>query len=198
MKRMILATGNPGKAREFASLLAPLAIPVSPMTEAGYTGPIEETGATFEENARLKAQAVFQATGWPSLADDSGLEVDALAGAPGIYTARYGGEGFTDAERTQLLLEALSDVPAGRRTARFVCVLCCVLEGGRLLSVRGECAGEIALTPKGTGGFGYDPVFLLPDGRTMAELSAAEKGRYSHRARAVEALLPLLRPLIGR
>ena len=185
---MVIATGNPHKAAEFARMLRPLGVCVLSQREAGVEMEVEETGRTFEENARLKALAVSRAAELPALGDDSGLCVDALGGAPGIYSARYAGPDATDADRIARLLGELRGVPKARRTARFVCAICCVLPDGREIAVRGECEGAIAPAPAGDDGFGYDPVFIeKTTGRTFAQLSAFEKDRLSHRGRALRA-----------
>ncbi len=184
---ILVATANSGKVRELEELLGrafELRLP-----PASYAAP-EETGATYEENARLKARSLFRATGEASLADDSGLEVDALGGAPGIRSARYGS---ADRERIERVLAALGGLPRKRRTARFRAVLVLVQSDGRELSAEGVCEGEIAEAPRGRGGFGYDPIFV-PRGcaETCAEMTSAEKSRVSHRAAAARKLLELL------
>jgi XTP/dITP diphosphohydrolase len=156
---------------------------------------VEETGATFEENALLKARAACRASGLPALADDSGLAIDALSGAPGIHSARW--VTGSDADRMYALLERMADVPDHQRTGRFVSCIALVTPAGREEVVRGELEGVIAYAPRGTNGFGYDPVFVLGDGRTTAEISMAEKNRISHRARALEKALAILPMLIG-
>ncbi|MDR2670860.1 MAG: RdgB/HAM1 family non-canonical purine NTP pyrophosphatase [Oscillospiraceae bacterium] len=184
----VLATGNPGKRREMESLLAPLGVRLRLPAEFGAAFAPDETGGTFAANARLKAEAALALTGLPALADDSGLEVAALGGAPGVLSARYGGAGLSAADRNERLLAAL----AGRtdRAAHFVCALVCLFPDGRSLTAEGVCEGEIAAAPCGAGGFGYDPLFYLPKyGKTMAELPDDEKNRISHRGRAVRALL---------
>ncbi len=144
----------------------------------------EETGTTFEENARIKAQAVMQATGLPAIADDSGLMVDALGGDPGVYSARYGGPGLDDTGRWQLLLKNMAG--ESNRACKFVSVICCAFPDGGEVMARGECPGILAQGPSGDGGFGYDPIFYLPQlGKTMAQLTPAEKNQISHRARAL-------------
>ncbi|MDR0671012.1 MAG: RdgB/HAM1 family non-canonical purine NTP pyrophosphatase [Oscillospiraceae bacterium] len=184
----VLATGNPGKRREMESLLAPLGVRLRLPAEFGAAFAPDETGATFAANARLKAEAALALTGLPALADDSGLEVAALNGAPGVFSARYGGAGLSAAARNERLLAAL----AGQtdRAARFVCALICLFPDRRALTAEGVCEGEIALAPRGAGGFGYDPLFYLPKyKKTMAELSDGEKNEISHRGLAVRALL---------
>jgi XTP/dITP diphosphohydrolase len=159
---------------------------------------VEETGSTFRENSVLKARAYAAVTNLLTLADDSGLEVDALNGAPGVYTARYGGTGLTAVQRYKKLLDAIRNVPTHQRTARFRCVIVLARPDGTILGEsEGVCEGQIALAPAGAGGFGYDPVFYLPQlGQTMAQLPAAEKHKISHRGQAVQAIVPHLRVLL--
>lgn len=194
MPSIVLATTNKGKIREFSALLAQHpAFAAWTLTTPDALGIdialVEETGATFAENAFLKAWAVARATSLPALADDSGLCVDALEGAPGLHSARWAGPDADDAERTALLLTRLASVPAAQRTARFVCALALVHPGGRTLTAEGSCEGVIGDKPHGEDGFGYDPIFLMPAlGRTMAQLSPAEKNTLSHRAQAMMCL----------
>jgi XTP/dITP diphosphohydrolase len=199
-RSLIVATSNAGKLREIAELLADLPLAVVGMAQrwGGVAPRIPETGDTFEENACRKAQWVFERTGEWTLADDSGLEVDALDGAPGVRSARYAGAEATDAENNRRLLAQLRDVPAEERTARFRCVMALVDGRGAVLTVAGQCAGRIATAPAGSGGFGYDPLFV-PDGysRTFAELGAATKNTMSHRARALEDLRTEMAKLDG-
>lgn len=203
MSTVVLATTNRGKVREFKAVLARHPAFASwTLTTPGDLGidipPIEETGATFAENALLKARAVAKAVNLPALADDSGLCVDALDGAPGLHSARWAGPNADDKERTALLLARLAAVPAARRSARFVCALALVRPSGEVLAVSGACEGVIAAAPHGTDGFGYDPVFLLPVlNRTMAQLSPAEKNTLSHRAQAVTRLAEALPAFLG-
>ena len=159
---------------------------------------VEESGETFEENARIKAQAYARASGLVSLADDSGLEVDALGGAPGVHSARYAGPAATDSDRYRKLLDALTRIPEGQRSARFRCVVAIALPDGAIYTADGSCEGEIGFTPRGEHGFGYDPVFVVQGhaGRTMAELSPDVKNKISHRARALAAIQPVLRKLL--
>ncbi len=181
MQQVILATGNPGKLLELQSLLAPTGWQILPKPASLE---IEETGSTFQENAHLKALQVAKVSGHWALADDSGLEVDALGGAPGVYSARYGSD---DADRIARLLAALKQTEM--RTARFVCVLAIASPQKVILSVEGICDGEILEAPRGSGGFGYDPIFWVPElGKTFAELSPAEKSVHSHRGKAMAAL----------
>lgn len=200
MKQLLVATGNPGKVKEFAELLSDLDVEWLGQKDTGYDMDVDETGSTFEENALLKATEWAKLTGHITLADDSGLEVDALNGAPGLYTARYGSPEMTHEERYLYLLENLKDVPKEQRTAQFRCVLAIVAGNGETLKVaEGICAGRIAFAPQGSHGFGYDPVFI-PDGqggRTMAELMPEEKHPISHRGLAIEALKPFLTSFVS-
>ncbi|MCI0396981.1 MAG: RdgB/HAM1 family non-canonical purine NTP pyrophosphatase [Chloroflexi bacterium] len=189
-----MATRNTGKVAELADLLRDLDVAWLSLDEAGVAFEVEETGETFEENAVLKATTYAGATGLLTLADDSGLEVDALGGRPGVYTARYGGAGLTSIQRYERLLQELAGVPWKRRTARFRCMIALAGPDGLIGTAAGVCEGRIAWEPAGSGGFGYDPVFYLPDqGLTMAQLPAEEKHKISHRGRAVAAVAPLLR-----
>jgi XTP/dITP diphosphohydrolase len=186
--RLVLATLNPGKARELAELLAGVPYELVPLSAVAGAALPEESEDTYEGNALLKARAACRLTGARALADDSGLEVDALGGAPGVQTARYGGAGLTDADRYRRLLDALAGVPTPRRTARFRCVIAIVDPGGGEALVEGRVEGLIAEAPRGGHGFGYDPVFLYPPlGKTFGELTADEKAPLSHRGRAVAA-----------
>ncbi|HSK68915.1 MAG TPA: ribonuclease PH [Candidatus Limnocylindria bacterium] len=182
---LVLATSNDGKVRELRAMLGDRYRVVS-MREAGFAGDVEETGATFAENAAIKAEAVRDATGYLSLADDSGLEVDALGGAPGVYSARYAGE-ERDEEKNRLLLQKTME-GVENRAARFVSALALASPFGPTRVFTGTCEGTIADAPRGTGGFGYDSLFVWRDGRTFAELSPQEKDSVSHRARAMEQL----------
>ena len=183
----ILATGNAHKAAELEAILG--GVRIITMREAGFTGEIEENGATFAENAMIKCRAVWEYAHKPCLADDSGLCVDALNGAPGIHSARYAGEGGTAEMRNAKLLRALKDVPEERRGAHFTCVMACILDENTCFTVEGRCEGRIAFEPRGTNGFGFDPLFWLPVyGRTLAELPPEEKNRISHRADACARL----------
>ncbi len=190
LSRLVVASGNAGKLRELRALAAALATEIVPQSELGVTA-VAETESSFVGNALLKARHAARATGSAALADDSGLEVDALAGAPGVYSARYAGEGASDADNIAKLLGALADVPPPRR-ARYRAVLVLVQgpDDPAPLVAEGRWEGRIATAPRGAGGFGYDPLFLPGDGeRTVAELAPAEKNRLSHRAQALEALL---------
>jgi XTP/dITP diphosphohydrolase len=188
--KVVLATGNAGKLRELRALLASRDIEVVPQSHFGLATP-EETGSTFTENALLKARHVAAATGLPAIADDSGIEVDALDGRPGIYSARYAGPEATDQDNNRKLLEELGDLPADRRTARYRCVLVMVRDESDFDPVicEGTWEGRIGLVPKGTGGFGYDPLFVLDEtGLTAAELPSDAKNRLSHRGQALRLL----------
>lgn len=179
--------------RECRAMLSEMPCEITDLAEQGLDTEVEESGQTFEENASLKARYWADRTGLLTLADDSGLEVDALAGAPGVLSARYAGEEATDEERNALLLQRLAGVPAARRTARFRCVIALAEPHGRLELCEGVCEGLIASEPKGSHGFGYDPVFFLPGfGKTMAELAPEEKNRISHRSRAIAKAKELL------
>ncbi len=184
--KVILASKNQHKLTELSAILSQLGFEIALESEYGLDIDVEETGTTFEENSFLKADAVMKASGLPVLADDSGLMVDALDGAPGVYSARYGHKA-SDKERTAYLLENMKDVPEGKRGARFVCVITCLFPDGRKIVARGECPGVIARAPHGENGFGYDPVFYLPElGMTYAELPGEQKNAISHRARALQ------------
>ena len=184
MSRIIFATGNEGKMREIREILAGMETEILSMKEAGLQSDAEETGTTFEENAVLKAKAVYEKMKMPVISDDSGLEVDYLNGAPGVYSHRYAGENATDADRCSKLLSELSGVEKEKRTARFVCVICFIDENGTETVIRGTCEGYIGTEPRGENGFGYDPVFMYGD-RSFAEISAEEKNSVSHRADAL-------------
>jgi XTP/dITP diphosphohydrolase len=189
LQTIVLATRNIGKLKEFLALLAPLKCRILSLEEASIDRDIEETGRTFAENARLKALEYSRLTHLPVLADDSGLEVPALGNRPGVYSARYAGPGASDSDRNQKLLEEL-ETSGSDRSARFFCALALAEEGRILLEATGECRGIIAFTPRGTNGFGYDPVFFLPErDKTFAELSLKEKNEVSHRTRAIRNLI---------
>lgn len=194
-RRLLVATHNKGKVREYADILGDLGIDWLTLDEAGVTHDVAETEDTFRGNAVLKATTYARQTRLLTLADDSGLEVDALGGRPGVLSARYGGPGLSAVDRYRRLLGELEGVAAEQRTARFHCVAALAAPDGALLGTAdGVCEGMIALEPSGEGGFGYDPVFFLPRyGLTMAELDAVEKNRISHRGRAAAAIAPRLR-----
>lgn len=193
---LVLGTLNPAKGRELAALLGGIAFEIRLLANVPGAALPEETGATYAENALGKARAAARSTGALALADDSGLEVDALGGAPGLYSARWGGAELDDAARNARLLQALAGVPPARRTARYRCVVAIVAppaRGGREHLVEGVAEGLIAEAPRGTGGFGYDSIFFYPPlGRTFAELAPPEKDRVSHRGRALAAARRLL------
>jgi XTP/dITP diphosphohydrolase len=189
--RLLLATHNRGKRREWQALLEELPVEVILPDDLGLSSEVDETGETYHENALLKARALAAESGLPTLADDSGLEVDALEGAPGVRSARY--HLGTDEVRYRALLRALEGVPEDRRSARFRCVAALVLPDGREFLTEGVCEGHIIFEPAGEGGFGYDPVFYVAEaGCTMAELPAEMKNRLSHRAHAAQAMRPII------
>lgn len=195
MQKVVLATGNPGKVRELADLLAAFGLDIVAQTELGVES-AEETGLTFIENAILKARHAAEITGLPAIADDSGLAVDALDGAPGIYSARYAGVDASDQQNLDKLLVALEKVPDGERQAQFHCVLVYVRHAAdpTPLVFHGSWAGEITRAAAGAGGFGYDPIFYVPElGKTAAELSKDEKRAVSHRGKALTLLLEAMR-----
>ena len=182
--KLVLASKNPHKLKELGDILSELGVEVLLESEAGVDVEVEETGTTFEENALLKARAVCEASGLPAVADESGLCVDALNGAPGVYSARYGGEGLSDTDRYRLLLENMRGQLD--RRCRFVSAICCAFPNGDTVTARGECAGTLAYAPKGADGFGYDPVFFVPGlKKTFAELTPQEKNAVSHRGAAL-------------
>lgn len=196
---LVLASANQGKLKEFEALLAPSGIRLALQGEFGVHD-VEETGLTFVENALIKARAASLASGLPALADDSGLEVDALSGQPGIYSARYGGEPKSDQRNNAKLLDALAQVPEGKRRARYWCVLVYLRHAHDPvpLIVQRSWEGTLLAHPRGHGGFGYDPLFWLEDqAMTVAELDAATKNRLSHRGRALEALITKLKVVHG-
>ena len=182
--KCVLATHNPGKLQEMRSILSSLGVDVISPGDLGIDIEVEETGSTFAENAMLKAEAICEAAKLPAIADDSGLCVDALNGGPGVYSARYGGEGLDDRGRTALLLENMRGQTT--RAAHFTCAIACVFPNGDTLSAEGRCDGTIAFAPMGEGGFGYDPVFFVPElAKTFSQLMAEEKNEISHRGRAL-------------
>lgn len=186
--KFIIATNNPKKLIELERILKPLGIDAVSAKEAGVVlDDVEETGTTFAENAFLKANAAYKKTGMPSVADDSGLSVDALNGRPGVYSARYAGENATDKDRYTKLLGEMKDIPEDERTAHFTSAICCILSDGSKIEVEGRCDGRIAFEPSGDGGFGYDPVFLYGE-RSYAQLTAEEKDKVSHRGKSLRKL----------
>ncbi len=190
MRAVVLATRNRGKIAELSKLLEGFSLEVSGLDAFPSVGEVPETGDTFAANALEKARTVAGLTGLVAVADDSGLEVDALGGAPGVYSARYAGDKAGDAANNAKLLDALRDVPAGRRAARFRCVMAAAAPNGQTLLAEGKWEGEVALALTGEGGFGYDPLFFDPRlGRTAAQLTREEKNAVSHRGQAMRALL---------
>lgn len=193
-KKIVFATGNTGKMREIREILADLDLEVVSMKEIGFNMPIEENGTTFEENALIKARAVAGQCGEIVLADDSGLEVDYLNGDPGIYSARYMGEETPYSIKNAAIIERLTGVPDEKRTARFVCAIAAVFPDGQELVTLGEIQGRIDYEEKGKNGFGYDPIFYVPEfGKTTAELTDEEKNSISHRGRALRKMKEKLR-----
>lgn len=193
LTKLLIATHNPGKLREFAELLRGLPYDLVTLADLSIQEDVEESGATIAENARLKAASYSQQSGILTLADDSGLEVDALGGDPGVRSKRYAGPNKSDAERNAYLLSLLKDVPPGKRTARFRCVIAISAPDGEVRYSDGTCEGEIAFDSRGTNGFGYDPIFIVSGrGMRMAELPEEEKNRISHRARAANGAREIL------
>ncbi len=193
-KRIIFATGNEGKMREIRMILADLGIPVVSMKEAGVSADIEENGKSFAENAAIKAKAIMEMTGEIVMADDSGLEIDYLDGAPGIYSARFMGEDTSYDIKNTAILEKLQGVPDEKRTARFVCAIACAFPDGQMLETYDTMEGRIGYEIKGGNGFGYDPIFYLPEcGCTSAEVSPEKKNELSHRGKALRKMETLLR-----
>ena len=187
--KLVLASKNQHKLVEMQTILGQLGLEVVLESQVGVDVDVEETGVTFAENALLKAKAVMEASGMAAIADDSGLMVDALNGEPGVYSARYGGKG-SDPERTAFLLENMKDVPQEKRTARFVSAIACALPDGRVVTAEGACEGTILFAARGDNGFGYDPVFYVPElGKTFAEADGPEKNAISHRGNALQAFL---------
>jgi XTP/dITP diphosphohydrolase len=196
MPKLLLATSNPGKIREYRALLDGLGYEITTLAEEGITKVVTESHNSYEQNARLKALSSAELSQLLSLADDSGLEVDALNGEPGIKSARFAGKAATDADRVDLLLARLNGVPWERRTACFKCVIAIATPEGQCQICRGECRGMITLAPSGRNGFGYDPVFLFPElGKTLAELPLKTKNQVSHRARASQEARQILQRL---
>ncbi len=194
MPKLLLATNNKGKVREYKSLLSAVPFELVTPAELGISTEVAEVGGSFEENARLKATIMAAESQVLSLADDSGLEVDALGGEPGRLSARYAGEGASDRDRANYLLAKLEGVPREKRTARFRCVIAIATPDGDVELCSGECDGLITFEPVGEGGFGYDPIFYLPElDKTMAELSPDEKNRISHRGKAARKASQLLK-----
>jgi len=196
MPKLLLATSNPGKIREYHFLLDGLGYQITTLTEEGIAKVVTESGNNYKQNARLKAITYAKLSQLTALADDSGLEVDALNGEPGVKSARFAGESATDAEKVSLLLAKLNGAPWERRTARFKCVIAIASPGGHVELCYGECHGIITFEAKGENGFGYDPIFFLPEiGKTMAELPFEIKNQISHRARASQKARQVLQQL---
>ncbi len=196
--KLLVATHNPGKLAEYRQLLADLPLELVSLDDIGITHDVPETGHTFAENAAIKARAYAAAAGLWTWADDSGLEVDALDGRPGVYSARYGGEGLSDAERVQVLLQELAGLDAPVRTARFRCVVALALPDGSLHSVEDAVEGLIVDQPRGDNGFGYDPILYLPEfDATMAEIPPETKNRISHRGKAAQAAKRVIARLLA-
>lgn len=195
--QLLIATHNRGKLREYAELLKGLSFDLVTLDDIGIREDVEEPADTLRENAKLKAEEYARRSGVLTLADDSGLEVDALGGEPGVHSKRYAGDNKSDAERNEFLLAKLKDVPREKRTARFRCAIAIADPGGHEWSSEGTCEGEIAFEPRGEFGFGYDPVFIVRErGMRMAELPTADKNRVSHRARAAVGAREILRKLV--
>ena len=191
--KLVIATRNTGKLNEIKEILAPLDWEILSLQDFPGIPETIEDGATFAENAAKKAREVARQTGRLSIADDSGLVVDALQGRPGVFSSRYGGETATDEERVQKLLAEMAGIPMGQRQAAFLCTIAVATPNGEVEVLEGECRGLIAFAPRGEHGFGYDPIFFLPElGKTMAEIDPEVKNRISHRARALEKLKVVL------
>ena len=196
-EKFVLATHNPGKLKEMSDILARFGVEVVSPGDLGITVDVEETGTTFAENAMLKAKAICEAAKLPAIADDSGLCVDALNGGPGVYSARYGGEGLDDKGRYTLLLNSLRGQTT--RAAHFTCSIACAFPNGDTLTAEGQVQGTIAFAPMGEGGFGYDPVFFLPKlKKTFAQLSPEEKNAISHRGLALAAFQKKLEEYLNK
>lgn len=190
-KKIVIASNNKGKIREIAEILSPYGYEAVPQKDSGAEVDVEETGNTFAENAAIKARAVYSICKTAVIADDSGLEVDILNGAPGVYSHRYAGENASDADRNRKLLKELKDVSDEKRGAQFSCVICYIDENGSEELISGVCRGKIGYEPLGENGFGYDPVFMYGD-RSFAQIGAEEKNKISHRAKALQGLCSLL------
>lgn len=196
-EKFVLATHNPGKLKEMSDILARFGVEVVSPGDLGITVDVEETGTTFAENAMLKAKAICAAAKLPAIADDSGLCVDALNGGPGVYSARYGGEGLDDKGRYMLLLNNMRGQTT--RAAHFTCSIACAFPNGDTLTAEGRCDGSIAFAPMGEGGFGYDPVFFVPEkAKTFGQLTAEEKSTISHRGKALKSFAEKLETYLGK
>ena len=195
-EKFVIATHNANKLKEMSDILSKLGVSVLSPADLGITVEVEETGTTFSENAMIKAKAICAAAGLPAIADDSGLCVDALNGGPGVYSARYGGEGLDDRGRYMLLLNNMRGQTT--RAAHFACAVCCAFPSGDELTAEGTCEGAVAFAPMGENGFGYDPVFLVPEkAKTFAQLTAEEKAEISHRGKALAAFVEKLGTYLG-
>ena len=195
-EKFVIATHNANKLKEMSDILSKLGVSVLSPADLGITVEVEETGTTFSENAMIKAKAFCAAAGLPAIADDSGLCVDALNGGPGVYSARYGGEGLDDRGRYMLLLNNMRGQTT--RAAHFACAVCCAFPSGDELTAEGTCEGAVAFAPMGENGFGYDPVFLVPEkAKTFAQLTAEEKAEISHRGKALAAFVEKLGTYLG-
>lgn len=193
INKFVVATNNPHKVEEFKRIFNPLNIEIISASDAGVDfSSVEETGVTFAENAKLKAMYAFKCCGLSCIADDSGLCVEALNGRPGVFSARYAGENATDDDRINLLLSQLSGVDYPARKAFFCCSICCIFDENDIISVEGKCHGYIGFDKKGINGFGYDPIFYLPNGKSFASLTASQKDSCSHRGVALKKLYELL------
>lgn len=189
MTKIIFASKNKGKIKEANEILKDFPYEVISMSEAGVDIDVVEDGETFEENAMKKAAEIMRITGSVAMADDSGICVEALGGKPGVYSARFAGEDSTDQQRNEKLLEMMKEVPTGQRDAKFVCVIAVAFPNGKHFTVRGECSGEIAAEPKGENGFGYDPIFYVPEFKmTTAQMNPEQKHQISHRGRAMQKM----------
>jgi XTP/dITP diphosphohydrolase len=196
--RLLIATHNRGKLIEYQEMFADLLFELVTLDDVGIRDDVAENGATFAENARVKALDYARASGLLTLADDSGLQVDALGGEPGVRSKRYAGENKSDAERIAFLLDKLRDVPPGKRAARFRCAIALATPDGKLWEAEGTCEGKIAFEPRGKNGFGYDPIFEIAErGARMAELSTAEKNKVSHRAHAAKKARDILAKIVA-
>lgn len=192
-REIIIATHNPGKLREMQALLAPLGFKILSLKDFPEAPNVLEDGATFAENAAIKAKTVAQMTGRPAIADDSGLVVKALGGRPGVFTSRFAGEKTPDRKKCQRLLQEMAGIPEEQREAAFVCAIAVALPEGEVKMVEGECQGRISFSPRGENGFGFDPIFFVPElGKTMAELEPEVKNQVSHRGRALQKLKLIL------
>ena len=191
--KLVVATNNQGKVKEFRQLLEPLGFEPVSLKEEGIAIDITEDGETFAENAHIKAQAIYEICKCPVLADDSGLEIEFLGGAPGIYSARYAGEDATDADRCNKILSELEGVDISMRSARFACALYCIIDNETEYSVLGTMEGFIGTEPMGENGFGYDPIFMIDEETSVAMISDEEKNKISHRAQAMKKLAEVLK-----